>query len=144
LFGFLDGTPRAPKAIMRPQIEARTATFAQSLFDICQIVSSRPGGRGPADQLLDAATSAAANYRAAGRARSSKEFVAKLGLANEESDECVYWLDFIANTALGQNLDLSALRTEAAELRSIIAKSYATARQNRDTSRARKPPPQPE
>ena len=116
---------------MRPQIEDRTAAFAQRVFDVCQIVSTRPGGRGPADQLLDAATSAAANYRAAGRARSSKEFVAKLGLANEEADESVYWLEFIARTVLGSGLELAALRGEAGELRAIIAKSYATARRSR-------------
>jgi four helix bundle protein len=84
----------------------------------------------PADQLLDASSSTAANYRAAGRARSPKEFKAKLGLANGEADETVYWLDFIANTNLGAGLDLLPLQRAAKEIRPIIAASHPTARRN--------------
>src|SRR5688572_15776956 len=39
-----------------------------------------------ADQLMDAATSVGANYRASSRARSRAEFVAKLGIVAEEID----------------------------------------------------------
>lgn len=41
------------------------------------------------------------DYRSAARARSRAEFVAKLGIANEEADEAVYWLEFLRNTNLG-------------------------------------------
>ena len=120
-----------PARGMRRDIEARTAAFAQRLYDVYEVVVQRPGGQTPAAQLLDAATSAAANYRAAGRARSDREFVAKLGVANEESDETVYWLEYIAGTKLRAGLDLPPLMQEASELRAIIAASYATARRNR-------------
>jgi four helix bundle protein len=89
----------------------------------------------PANQLLDASSSAAANYRAAGRARSKKEFTAKLGIANEEADETVYWLDYIVNTGLEHGLDLPPLQKEAREVRAIIAASYATARRNQRRKR---------
>jgi four helix bundle protein len=46
-------------------------------------------------QLIDAASSTAANYRAARRARSTREFVARLGVAEEESDEAGFWLDLL-------------------------------------------------
>jgi four helix bundle protein len=128
---------------MRKLIEERTAKFAKEISALCETIRNRPNGRTPADQLLDCATSAAANYRAAGRGRTRKEFVSKLGIANEEADEAVYWLDHIANTAVGAALDLTALHKEACELRAIIARSYATARVNsqRRTPLSPKQPP---
>ena len=112
----------------RAEIEARTARLAHRIFVVANTIRDRPGGRNPADQIADASSSAAANYRSAGRARSRKEFVAKLGLANEEADETVYWLEHIAATSLGADLDLTALQSESRELRAIIAASYASAR----------------
>jgi lipoic acid synthetase len=73
----------------------------------------------------------AANYRPAGRALSSKEFVAKLGLANEEADEAVYWLEFMAACGLTNRQSAVALLHEARELRAIIAASYGGAAQHR-------------
>jgi four helix bundle protein len=45
------------------------------------------------NQLQNAASSVGAKYRASGRARSQAEFTAKIGVANEEADEAVYWPD---------------------------------------------------
>jgi four helix bundle protein len=73
----------------------------------------------------------AANYRAAGRARSHKEFVSKLGVANEEADEAVFWIEHIESTYLGSGLKIDRLKSEAQELRAIIARSYATARRRK-------------
>jgi four helix bundle protein len=124
---------------MRAQIEARAQTLAEQIFKICEVVRTRANGRNPADQLQEASSFSAANYRAAGRARTPKEFTSTLGVANEEADETVYWLDYIENTGLGAGLDLAPLRREAIELRAIIAASYATARRNQKRrSRKRK------
>jgi four helix bundle protein len=49
-------------------------------------------------QLLRSATSVGANYRAACRARSSAEFIAKMGICEEESDETMYWLELLSET----------------------------------------------
>src|SRR5918995_485665 len=80
------------------------------IFKVCAVIRTRPNGPTPANQLLDSSSSSASNYRAAGRARSKKEFTSKLGIANEEADETVYWLDYIANTGLGNGLDLLPLQ----------------------------------
>ena len=126
------GTPRALRGSMnRPEMEARTATFARDALELANAVRERPGGGTPANQLANCSSSAAANYRAAGRARSHKEFVSKLGLANEESDEAVFWLEHIGSTSLGLGLAIEGLQSEAKELRAIIARSYATARRRK-------------
>lgn len=114
----------------RTDLEARTAAFAVAVFGLTNVVRERPGGRRPADQLLDCATSVGANYRASARARSRAEFTAKLGIANEEADEVVYWLEFFRSTALGDEATVATLLAEAKELRAILAASCRTAKQN--------------
>jgi four helix bundle protein len=109
-------------------MEARSARFAKEIAEFATKLRQRPGGQKSANQLADCSSSAAANYRAAGRARSRKEFLSKLGIANEEADESVYWLEHIAGTALGNGFNLKSLEREARELRAIIARSYATAK----------------
>jgi four helix bundle protein len=80
-------------------------------------------------QVIDSAASMAANYRAACRARSRAEFIAKLGTVNEECDETVYWLEYVARTGMIFK-GLGDLLDEAQQLRAIFAASYGTARAN--------------
>ena len=115
----------------RPELEDRSKAFAVRIVALCGQTRQNPDWRSIADQLLDAATSAAANYRAAGRARSRAEFVAKLGIVNEESDEAVYWLEVMRDGSVGDRREVGLLLPEAKELRAIFAASYATARRNR-------------
>jgi len=114
----------------RPDLEGRTAAFAVAVFGLANHVRDRPGARRPADQLLDCATSVGANYRASARARSRDEFIAKLGIVNEEADETVYWLEFFRSTSLGDATQVEGLLAEARELRAIFASCCRTAKRN--------------
>ena len=116
--------------MLRADLEVRTARFAVEVFALTESVRPHPGGRFPADQLLDCATSVASNYRASARARSREEFIAKLGVVNEEADEAVYWLEFFWSASLGDAAQVDRLLTEAKELRAIFAASCGTARRN--------------
>lgn len=80
--------------------------------------------------MLDCATSVGANYRASGRARSRDEFIAKLGVVNEEADDAVYWLAFFQGGRLGDAGTVECLLSEAKELRAIFATAVRTARRN--------------
>src|SRR5213594_4842142 len=71
-------------------------------------------------QLLRSATSVGANYRAACRARSRAEFVAKLGTVLEEADESLYWLELIRDAKLVSEHRISLLLREADELTAIV------------------------
>lgn len=51
-------------------------------------------------QLLRSATSVAANYRAACRASSSKEFFAKICIVVEEADETLFWLEMLEESEI--------------------------------------------
>lgn len=115
----------------RPELEARSAAFAAAVIELCKNVRTRPGGRNHADQLSDAATSSASNYRATSRSRSRKEFASKMGTVAEEADEAVYWLELITATGFCDDTAAKPLLIEARELRNIFAASYRTARRNK-------------
>jgi four helix bundle protein len=116
----------------RLELEGRSAKFAHDVFHYCETVRRRPPGQHPANQLQRAASAVAANYRASARARSTKEFVAKLGVVNEEADEAVFWFEYIRGTKLALGLEHDRLEEESRALRAIFAASYATARRNLD------------
>jgi four helix bundle protein len=51
-------------------------------------------------QLIRSGTSVGANYRAACRARSTADLIAKLRIVEEEADECLYWMELIVEAKL--------------------------------------------
>jgi len=122
----------------RATLEDRTQAFATAVFRLTEQVRASAGGRRPADQLLDCATSVGANYRATARARSRAEFIAKLGLVAEEADEAVYWLEFLRTVGLGEPDTVFTLLAEARELRAIFAAACRTARKNHRDQRQRR------
>jgi four helix bundle protein len=109
-------------------LEERTKEFA---LEVLRFVRSLPRstpeqvlGR----QLLRAGSAVGANYRAARRSRSRREFLARLGVVVEESDESVYWLELFAGDPACATLDIGSLLQEATELRAIFATSLRTAK----------------
>lgn len=80
-------------------------------------------------QLIKSATSTAANYRAACRGKSKADFIAKLGIVNEEADETVFWLEVISDLDF-KSEQLEMLKKESEEILKIVAKSIETSRSN--------------
>ena len=78
--------------------------------------------------MIDASTSVAANYRAACRARSRPEFIAKLGVVLEESDESLFWLELMVEANLVTKARAERLLKEADELTAIFTTSVKTAK----------------
>ena len=113
---------------MRVDLKDRTRAFA---LNVIRVVENLPRGRSAdviGNQLLRAGTSVGANYRAACRARSHKEFLAKLGIVEEEADEAHFWLDLLMHQGLGEADRISTLREEARQLVAITVSSIRTAR----------------
>ena len=79
-------------------------------------------------QALRAGTSVAANYRAVCRARSRAEFISKMGVAVEEADETVFWLEILVETGIVPRERMEKLLAKANELLAILAASQRTAR----------------
>jgi four helix bundle protein len=89
---------------------------------------NRPAAWIISKQILRSATSIAANYRAAGRARSRAEFAAKMGVVIEEADETAFWLELLADAAVMKRSRLEGLMTEANELTAIFVAVCRTAK----------------
>lgn len=115
-------------------LKARTKAFA---IEIVQLVQELPRGR-VADvvghQLLRAGTSVAANYRSARRARSRKDFLAKMGIVEEEGDESSFRLELLVETRLVTSSRVSRLLREAGQLVAITVASIHTARAARPSA----------
>ena len=77
---------------------------------------------------MRSATSVGANYRAACRGRSKAEFIAKMGIVEEEADESKYWLEILVEAELVKSTAVNHLLQEADELTAIVAASRKTAR----------------
>jgi four helix bundle protein len=121
---------RAVMSLQSEQLKARTMQFA---LDVLRLVDTFPqtiAGDVVGRQLAKCATSVAANYRGTCNARSRAEFIAKLGIVVEESDESEFWLDISGRKGLAEAKETQRLHIEAAECRAIFGKSLRTARAN--------------
>jgi four helix bundle protein len=67
-------------------------------------------------QLLRCGTSVGANYRAACRAKSQADFIAKMGIVEEEADESIYWMEILIESGLVRSERLVNLMDEAVRL----------------------------
>jgi len=110
------------------ELEERTATFALQVLRFVRSLPRSTPEQVLGRQLLKAGTAVGANYRAARRSRSKREFLARLGVVVEESDESVYWLGLLVRDPACATLDIAGLLQEARELRAIFATSLRTAR----------------
>jgi four helix bundle protein len=106
---------------------ARTKQFALRIMKLVGALPKTVQGRTIAGQLMRSGTSVAANYRAACRARSKAEFIAKLGTVEEEADETAFWLELIIEGTLLTAPQIQPLLTEALELVAMTAASKKTA-----------------
>jgi four helix bundle protein len=105
-----------------------TKAFA---LEVVGLVEGLPRSRSAdaiGNQLLRSGTSVGANYRAACRARSKREFLAKLGIVEGEADESQFWLDLIIARGLADEDPVLRLREEARQLVAIVVASIRTAR----------------
>jgi four helix bundle protein len=109
-------------------LQRRTRNFALRIVKMFKALPRSAEAQVPGKQLLRSGTSVAANYRAACRARSRPEFVARLGVVVEEIDESVLWLDLLVAAEVMPESRLSALTKEAGELLAIFTASQMTAR----------------
>lgn len=105
----------------KDDLQRRTKEFALRVLKLVDALPRTPAGRAISNQLVRSATSVGANYRAACRARSRMEFAAKLGIALEEADESLYWLEMIRDANLISENKISLLLKEADELTAIVA-----------------------
>jgi four helix bundle protein len=107
-------------------LRERSRRFALDVIRLCLKLGSDDLGRLVRPQLLRAGTGIATNHRAAGRARSTREFASRLGIVVEEADEAEFWLNALQELKYGPADQVATLHQESVELRAIFSRSRTT------------------
>jgi four helix bundle protein len=110
------------------ELKERMQSFALDVIRFVQTLPDQSATRMIGNQLLRCGTSVGANYRAACRARSGADFVAKLKIVEEECDEAIYWMDLLKAMQVANDAATAVLSNEAAQLLRIVVASIKTAR----------------
>jgi four helix bundle protein len=111
-------------------LKKRTKAFALRILKLVDVLPKTTAGRALASQIVRSGTSIAANYRAACRARSTADSIAKMGIVEEEADETLFWLELLEESEL----------VSATKLTAITIASIKTARRNRNSNSAFRTP----
>ncbi|HEY0739917.1 MAG TPA: four helix bundle protein [Chryseosolibacter sp.] len=112
----------------KEELARRTRRFAVGVFKLTTKFPRTESARVVIYQLLKAASSVAANYRAVLRAKSKADFIHKLKVVLEEADESNFWLTFVADIELIRidDKELNILIKESTELIAIFTASLNT------------------
>ena len=110
----------------KEELKKRTKDFSHRCVKLALNLPNTILGKHLQDQLIRCSTSVAANYRAACVAQSKASFTAKLSIVIEESDESLFWLEFINEEKLIKKELLEPLIKEAGELTAIFIASRKT------------------
>jgi four helix bundle protein len=110
------------------EMKARTKSFALRIIKLVEALPSNRTADVISRQLVRSGTSVAANYRAACRAKSNADFIAKMGTVEEEADESSFWLEVIIESDLMKEELVKDLKDEADQIVAIMVSSINTAR----------------
>ena len=113
------------------EFKDRTKKFA---LRVIKMVESMPSDRAAdvlGKQLIRSATSVAANYRSACRAKSKADMIHKLSIVEEEADESLLWMELLIESELFKPPRLSALMAEGNEILAMVVASIKTLRGRR-------------
>jgi four helix bundle protein len=104
-------------------LRERTMDFAVAVFKFCRTLPRTDESRDVARQLRQAASSVAANTRAAKRSQSDGVFVSKTAVVIEEADESGFWLELLVEVEIVKRESVGALLKESSELVAIFTAS---------------------
>ncbi|MBI3832571.1 MAG: four helix bundle protein [Planctomycetes bacterium] len=106
----------------------RTKAFALRVIRLVDALPNKRAAMRLCDQLLRSGTSVGANYRAACRARSRPDFIAKMKIVEEECDESLYWIELLVESLLVKERLVASLYQEGQEILAMVVASIKTSR----------------
>ena len=111
------------------QFKSRTKRFALRVLKLCDALPHSRSGDALARQLIRSGTSVGANYRAACRALSKRDMLAKLGDVEEEADESLFWMELITDHGLMPPPRMESIMREGNEILAMVVASRRTLRE---------------
>jgi four helix bundle protein len=112
----------------------RLKVLALRIIKLVQALPNTIVGNVIGRQVIRSGTSVAANYYSACKARSRKDFINKIGIAEEEADETLLWLELVVESKLLEEKKVKNLLQEVGEVIAILASSRITAKRNESSS----------
>ncbi|MBQ0141189.1 MAG: four helix bundle protein [Prevotellaceae bacterium] len=105
------------------EFQDKCVAFAVEVVNLEKILTQQKKEYSMSDQLKRCSTSIGANYSEAVYAESDIDFVHKMGIAQKETNETLYWLKVLYKTNYIDNETYNALYGEANELMKVITSS---------------------
>lgn len=102
------------------ELKARTMKFSLMIIDLVEKLPNSISSRAIANQVVRSGMSVGANYRAVCRARSDREFIAKMTIVIEEADETLFWIEIIQEKKWTDYSELNLIWKEGNELTAIF------------------------
>ena len=116
----------------RQDLKKRTREFSLRVIRLYAWLPKSTVAQVLGKQVLRSATSVGAHYREATRARSDAEFISKMGGAQQELEETLYWFELLLDSGTASQTQLGDLQDEANELMAIIVTMIRNAKRRRD------------
>jgi four helix bundle protein len=130
-----------PFSMKTNDLKERTALFFVNVSTLLDELPAKKSTEVVSSQLLRSSSSIGANYRAACRAKSGRDFINKLKIVEEETDESLHWLEIIKRLQLVEESRVRKLIEEADELVAIFVASIRTAKINQGIPVYKSPEP---
>ncbi|MEL6606843.1 MAG: four helix bundle protein [Bacteroidota bacterium] len=112
------------------ELKKRTKALSLRVIKLFKALPSTVEAQIIGKLLLRSSTSLAANYRAACVSRSRKEFLARLSIIVEKTDESLFWIEILGEAAILPSEKLKLISRELRELLFIFSASRKTAKNN--------------
>ena len=110
------------------EFKSRTKAFGLRIVKLTESLPKSSASAVMGRQLLRCGTLVGANYRAACRAKSPADFVAKMKIVEEECDESVYWIELLVESGQVREHLVGELLKEANEILAMVVASVKTVR----------------
>jgi len=117
-------------SISEEEFKGRTKQLALRVIRLAEALPNQATASVIRYQIIRAATSVGANYRAACRAKSTADMINKLKTVEEEADETLYWLELIIEAELMPSARVTDLMSETNAILAMTVASLKTLRAN--------------
>jgi four helix bundle protein len=118
------------------EMKKRTKEMASRIIRLVESLPETRTSKILGGQLLRSGTSVGANYRAACRAKSTADFIAKLAIVEEEGDESIYWIELLVESKQVKIELVESLLDECNQILSIVVSAIKTSKLKRNPKSA--------
>ena len=101
-------------------IKTKSFAFAVRIVNVYKFLISEKKEFVMSKQLLRSGTAVGALYREAEQAESKPDFIHKMGIAQKECNETIYWLELLLATDYLEPNAFESINTDAVELIKLI------------------------